>query len=126
MGNLMNSEIYGKPTTLPWGFIYTNASDVEQRTQPRHPTQIYEGLCYVLIFAFLTWLYYRKDGKPKEGSLISWFFILVFGVRFFIEFLKEPQVGFESGMALNMGQLLSIPFVLTGVVGLYLIHRKKA
>jgi phosphatidylglycerol:prolipoprotein diacylglycerol transferase len=125
MGNLMNSEIFGRPTSLPWGFIYANASDPAQRLQPRHPTQIYEGLCYLLIFAFLTYLYYKNNGKPKEGSLISWFFILVFGVRFLIEFLKEPQVGFESHMALNMGQLLSIPFILAGAVGLYLVNRKK-
>jgi prolipoprotein diacylglyceryl transferase len=126
MGNLMNSEIFGKPTDLPWGFIFVNASEKAQRIDPRHPTQIYEGLCYLLIFFFLLYSYNRKNGKPKEGSLISWFFILVFGVRFFIEFLKEPQVGFESGMALNMGQWLSIPFVLVGVVGLYLVNRKKS
>jgi prolipoprotein diacylglyceryl transferase len=125
MGNLMNSEIFGKPTDLPWGFIYAHAGDPAQRLDPRHPTQIYEGLSYLLIFAFLMYSYYRKDGKPKEGSLISWFFILVFGVRFFIEFLKEPQVGFESTMALNMGQWLSVPFVLVGVAGLYLVNQKK-
>lgn len=126
MGNLMNSEIYGRPTTLPWGFIYTNAGDAAQQLQPRHPTQIYEGLAYLLIFALLMVIYYRKNGKPREGSLISLFVLLVFGVRFFIEFLKEPQVGFEAGMALNMGQLLSIPFILAGASGLFLIFRKKA
>ncbi len=125
MGNLMNSEIFGRPTTLPWGFIYVNASEASQRLQPRHPTQIYEGLAYLLIFALLIYLYYRNNGKPKEGSLFCLFLILVFGVRFFIEFLKEPQVGFEQNMALNLGQLLSIPFVLAGAVGLFLIYRKK-
>jgi phosphatidylglycerol:prolipoprotein diacylglycerol transferase len=125
MGNLMNSEIFGRPTTLPWGFIYTNAGDPAQRVDPRHPTQIYEGIAYLLIFGLLMFIYYRKNGKPREGTLISLFFLLVFGVRFFIEFLKEPQVDFETGMALNMGQWLSIPFVLAGAVGLYLIYRKK-
>jgi phosphatidylglycerol---prolipoprotein diacylglyceryl transferase len=125
MGNLMNSEIFGKITTLPWGFRFINASDQALRDGYRHPTQIYEGLCYLLIFAFLMYIYYRNNGKPREGSLISWFFLLVFGVRFFIEFLKEPQVGFESGMALNMGQLLSIPFILAGATGLYLVYKKK-
>jgi prolipoprotein diacylglyceryl transferase len=128
MGNLMNSEIFGKPTTLPWGFIYKNAGGLSEaeKALPRHPTQIYEGLAYLLIFAVLIMIYYRKNGKPREGSLISLFVVLIFGVRFFIEFLKEPQVGFEAGMALNMGQWLSIPFVIVGVVGLYLVNRKKS
>ncbi len=125
MGNLMNSEIFGKPTSLPWGFIYENAADPEQRLQPRHPTQIYEGLAYLVIFVFLMFVYYRRNGKPREGVLISLFFILVFGVRFFIEFLKEPQVGFEHTMTLNMGQWLSVPFVLAGAAGLWFFSRKK-
>lgn len=125
MGNLMNSEIYGRPTSLPWGFIYANASDPAQRLQPRHPTQIYEGLAYLLIFVILILIYYRKNGKPREGSLISLFLVLVFTARFLIEFLKEPQVGFEESMALDLGQLLSIPFILAGATGLYLIFRKK-
>lgn len=126
MGNLMNSEIFGRPTSLPWGFIYVNASDPAQSTQPRHPSQIYEGLAYLLIFAVLMLIYYRKNGRPREGLLISLFLILVFGVRFFIEFLKEPQVGFETSMALNMGQLLSIPFVVAGFAGLYLSSRRNS
>jgi prolipoprotein diacylglyceryl transferase len=126
MGNLMNSEIFGKPTSLPWGFIYENASDPEQRLQARHPSQIYEGLAYLLIFVLLMTVYYRKNGKPREGLLISLFFILVFGVRFVIEFLKEPQVDFEQAMSLNMGQWLSLPFVAAGAIGLWLIYRKKS
>lgn len=125
MGNLMNSEIFGRPTSLPWGFIYENASDPAQRLDPRHPTQIYEGLAYLVIFGILMMIYYRKNGKPREGTLISLFFLLVFGARFIIEFLKEPQVGFEDGLALNLGQLLSIPFILAGAAGLYLINRNK-
>jgi phosphatidylglycerol---prolipoprotein diacylglyceryl transferase len=125
LGNLMNSEIFGKPTSVPWGFIYVNASDPAQSTQPRHPTQIYEALIYLLIFFILLFIYNRKNGKPKEGVLISLFLILIFGTRFFIEFLKEPQVGFEQGMSLNMGQWLSIPFVLAGAAALYMINRGK-
>jgi len=125
MGNLMNSEIFGKPTTLAWGFIYENASYPDQRLQPRHPTQIYEALAYLLIFFILLWTYKRNNGKPREGSLISLFLILIFAARFFIEFVKEPQVGFESGLALNLGQILSIPFILAGSAGLYFIYRKK-
>ena len=125
MGNLMNSEIFGKPTSLPWGFIYERAGEIAQRTQPRHPSQIYEALAYLLIFALLLFVYRKKDGKPKEGILISLFLVLIFGVRFFIEFLKEPQVGFEAQMSLNLGQWLSIPFVLAGIAGLILIRAKS-
>lgn len=127
MGNLMNSEIFGDQTSLPWGFIFVRASDLSdaERLLPHHPTQIYEALCYLLIFALLILIYYKKDGKPREGSLISLFFLLVFSVRFLIEFIKLPQVGFEESMTLNMGQWLSLPFMLAGSIGLYLIYRKK-
>lgn len=127
MGNLMNSEIFGKETSLPWGFKFIKAhesGDIDL-TVARHPTQIYEGLAYLLIFLILMLIYYRKNGKPREGSLICLFLVLVFTVRFFIEFIKIPQVGFEKHMALNMGQLLSIHFILTGAAGLFLIFRKK-
>jgi phosphatidylglycerol---prolipoprotein diacylglyceryl transferase len=120
LGNLMNSEIFGHVTNLPWGFLFLNAGNPAEATDPRHPTQIYEALSYLLIFFYLIWFYYRKDGKPAQGYLFGMFLILVFGMRFFIEFLKEPQVPFESTMTLNMGQLLSIPFVL---VGIYFVYR---
>jgi len=116
MGNLMNSEIFGVPTNLPWGFLFIRASDPAEAVDPRHPTQLYEGLSYLIIFLYLWRYYYLKDGKPAPGFLFGMFLTLVFGVRFFIEFLKEPQVGFEREMALNMGQLLSIPFVLAGII----------
>lgn len=114
-GNLMNSEIYGKLTTLPWGFIFVRAGE----TLPKHPTQIYEALCYLGIFFYLLWYYYHKDGAPREGVLFGWFLITVFTARFILEFLKEPQVDFENSMVLNMGQLLSIPFVLGGIAILF-------
>lgn len=116
MGNLMNSEIYGIPTSVPWAFVFVNASNFHEADDPRHPTQIYEALSYLLIFFFLLWSYFKKEGKPKPGFLFSMFLILVFTARFFIEFYKEPQVGFEYDMILNMGQLLSIPFVLAGIL----------
>jgi phosphatidylglycerol:prolipoprotein diacylglycerol transferase len=121
MGNLMNSEIYGIETTVPWGFVFLRANEVA----PKHPTQIYEGLTYLLIFFLLLYLYWREKGKVYQGLLISIFLILVFTARFFIEFLKEVQVPFESSMKLNMGQLLSIPFVLLGIVGLWLSLKYK-
>jgi len=124
-GNLMNSEIYGEPTSLPWGFLFLRSSVPGDALVARHPTQIYEGLSYLAIFFYLWWLYYRKDGKPPPGLLFGLFLILVFGVRFLFEFIKEPQVGFEQGMALNLGQLLSIPFVLMGCIFVYLAGKNR-
>ncbi|NMC36819.1 MAG: prolipoprotein diacylglyceryl transferase [Bacteroidales bacterium] len=115
MGNLMNSEIYGVETNLPWGFVFLRNGE----TAPKHPTQIYEGLAYLLIFVLLLRLYWRKKGEHIQGLLISLLMILVFTARFFIEFLKEDQVAFESTMKLNMGQWLSIPFVIAGAIWLY-------
>ncbi len=126
MGNLMNSEIYGLPTNLPWGFEFIRSTTPSEGLVPRHPTQIYEGLSYLAIFFLLLWYYYRKEGKPAHGFLFGLFLILVFGVRFFIEFVKEPQVGFERGLTLNMGQMLSIPFVIAGIILIYLAQKKKA
>ena len=122
MGNLMNSEIYGVETTLPWGFVFLRNGE----TAPKHPTQIYEALAYLLIFVLLYRLYWRKKGEHIQGTLISLAMILIFVARFFIEFLKEDQVDFEKGMTLNMGQLLSIPFIIAGSVWLwYSLKNKK-
>jgi prolipoprotein diacylglyceryl transferase len=121
MGNLMNSEIYGVETTVPWGFVFLRNNEVA----PKHPTQIYEGLVYILIFFLLSRMYWREKGKVYQGLLISIFLILVFTARFFIEFLKEDQVPFEATMKLNMGQWLSIPFVLLGIAGLYWSLKNK-
>lgn len=116
MGNLMNSEIYGGETGLPWGFIFVQAGEVV----PKHPTQIYEALSYLGIFGILYAIYIKVGPKKlKTGLIFSLFLILLFSVRFLIEFIKEPQVAFEETMALNMGQLLSIPFILVGVVLLF-------
>ncbi len=121
MGNLMNSEIYGVETTVPWGFVFLRNGE----TAPKHPTQIYEGLAYLFIFLLLFWLYWRKKGEHIQGTLISLACILIFTARFFIEFLKEPQVDFEKTMNLNMGQLLSIPFILLGGMFLYFSLKNK-
>ncbi len=121
IGNLMNSEIYGVETTLPWGFVFLrNGENV-----PKHPTQIYEALAYLLIFILLLRIYWRKKGEHIQGTLISLAMILIFVARFFIEFLKEDQVEFEQGMTLNMGQILSIPFVIAGSVWLYYSIKNK-
>ena len=111
LGNLMNSEIYGNPTSLPWGFIF----ELRGETVAKHPTQLYEALAYLFTFVLLMWLYYKHLNKLKRGTLFGLFLIGIFGARFFIEFIKEPQVSFEQSMTLNMGQWLSIPFVSVGV-----------
>lgn len=111
LGNLMNSEIYGDVTSLPWGFIF----DLRHETEPKHPTQIYEALSYLILGIVLIWMYRYKLYKLYRGIFIGIFFIVCFGMRFLIEFIKEPQVAFEDNMVLNMGQVLSIPFILIGV-----------
>lgn len=121
-GNLMNSEIYGVETTLPWGFVFLR----EGETVPKHPTQIYEGLSYLLIFILLYTIYWRKKGEHIQGLLISLACILIFTARFFIEFIKEDQVPeIEAGMNLNIGQWLSIPFIILGFVWLYFSLKNK-
>lgn len=122
LGNLMNSEIYGIETTLPWGFVFLRNGEVA----PKHPTQIYEALAYLFVFVLLFRLYWRKKGKFINGLLFSLFMILIFGSRFLVEFVKENQVAFESGMSLNMGQWLSIPLVITGFIILCFVVRKHS
>jgi len=121
LGNLFNSEIYGNITSLPWGFIF----DLEGETEPKHPTQLYESLSYLLLGIFLILLYKFKLSKSFRGTYIGVFLIICFGMRFLIEFIKEPQVAFEESMALNMGQLLSIPFVLLGIGFLIYAYIRK-
>ena len=120
-GNLMNSEIYGVETTLPWGFIYER----NHETVPKHPTQLYEALSYLIIFASLLIYYVRKKGKIRPGMSFGIFLTALFGIRFLIEFIKQDQVAFEQGMTLNMGQLLSIPFILAGIVFIVLSVKGK-
>ena len=111
LGNLMNSEIYGVETTLPWGFVFLRNGE----NAPKHPTQIYEALAYLTAFGILMRIYWKNLGKQKPGLLFGVFLVIVFGFRFFVEYVKEDQVAFEAGMKLNMGQWLSIPFVLAGI-----------
>ncbi|WP_246222881.1 prolipoprotein diacylglyceryl transferase [Draconibacterium halophilum] len=115
-GNLMNSEIYGIQTTLPWGIIFERNGE----TVAKHPTQIYEALAYLISFGVLMFLYWKTSAKNRPGLLMGAFFVFIFLARFFIEFIKEDQEAFEAGMALNMGQWLSVPFVL---IGAFLVFR---
>lgn len=127
LGNLFNSEIYGGATSLPWGFEFpTRLSDGSIGfTAPSHPTQLYEALSYAILGVVLFTLYKRRAKGLYKGSYIGIFFIVLFGMRFLIEFIKNDQVGFESGMTLNMGQWLSIPFILIGVGLLIYSYKKK-
>ncbi len=111
LGNLMNSEIVGKPTDLPWGFVFKRLGE----DFARHPSQLYESFGYLIIFAILFILFQRKNYASQLGFISGWFLSLLFGFRFFIEYTKEVQVGFERTMALDMGQILSIPFVMIGI-----------
>ncbi len=111
LGNLFNSEIYGVPTDMPWGFIFVR----DGQTLPAHPTQIYEALCYFALFGLLMWMYWRRNAEERPWLMTGIFFIWTFGTRFFIEYLKNPQELWEAEMSLNMGQQLSIPFIAAGI-----------
>ncbi|GLU54088.1 prolipoprotein diacylglyceryl transferase [Dyadobacter frigoris] len=119
-GNLMNSEIVGRPTDLPWGFIFMKNTEFLQI--PRHPAQLYESIsCFILFFILLGLWNKFKENTPR-GLLVGVFFVWVFTLRFLYEFLKENQEAFEANYALNMGQILSIPVV---ILGLYFIIQSR-
>lgn len=131
-GNLMNHEIYGHPADLPWSMRFIeNVSAWQQGAAPvfslpSHPTQLYEGLCYLVTFFVCMWLYWKKDAYKKEGLIFGVFLIGIFLSRFLIEFLKNNQEEFEASLPLNMGQLLSIPFILAGIWFVYRALHKKS
>ena len=119
LGNLMNSEIIGKPTDVPWAFIFEQVDPL-----PRHPGQLYEAIAYLLLYFLMLWIYTKKDNSRKNvnsgirvgtGFYFGLCLIYIFTFRFFIEYTKEIQVAKEAGFTLNIGQLLSIPFVILGV-----------
>ena len=110
LANFMNSEIIGMPTTKPWGVIFERVDNL-----PRHPAQLYEAICYFIIFAIMMILYKKMRDKLKSGFFFGLVLVLIFTARFIIEFFKEVQVGFEDGMTFNMGQLLSVPYIVVGI-----------
>lgn len=110
LGNLMNSEIIGKATDVPWAFIFQKIDDI-----PRHPGQLYEAIAYFIFFFIGWWFYRHKPEKVGTGFFFGLCLTLIFTFRFFIEFTKENQVDFENSLPLDMGQLLSIPFIIIGV-----------
>ncbi|MWB93660.1 prolipoprotein diacylglyceryl transferase [Flavobacterium sp. GA093] len=109
-GNFMNSEIYGKPTNGNWGVVFERDDLI-----PRHPTQLYEAFAYLLIFGILFFMYKVERFKNAHGLIFGCFLTLLFLARFIIEFFKENQESFEDNMMINMGQILSIPFILIGL-----------
>jgi prolipoprotein diacylglyceryl transferase len=117
MGNFMNSEIVGKPTESLFGIVFSRVDMI-----PRHPTQLYEGISYLFIFLFLTLLFKYKKEQFGEGFFFGAFLLLIFSVRFLVEFVKTRQADYSLDIGLTTGQLLSIPFLLFGI---YLLFRAK-
>ncbi len=111
VGNFFNSEILGKPSDLPWAIVFKTVGE----TVPRHPAMLYESVSYFILSGLLYWLYKKTEGKVR-GQMIGLMFVWIFTARFFIEFVKENQVPFENELPLNMGQILSVPFIILGMV----------
>ena len=114
LGNLMNSEIIGKVTDVPWAFIFEQVDKV-----PRHPGQLYEALAYFLLIFISLWLYKTHKEKVGTGFFFGFCLASIFSFRFFIEFTKDIQEPFEANMPLDMGQLLSIPFIILGLACMF-------
>ena len=110
LGNLMNSEIIGKVTDVPWAFIFERVDQM-----PRHPGQLYEAIAYAILFGILWYLHKRMPEKIGTGWYFGFCLAYIFTFRFFIEYTKEVQEAFEASLPLDMGQILSIPFVILGV-----------
>ena len=118
-GNLINSEIIGRATTVPWAFIFVKVDNV-----PRHPSQIYEALSYIALFVVLLLVYYKKK-ELRNGFIAGLMLTCLFSLRFFIEFFKDVQVGFENTLPIDMGQIMSIPLVIIGIVFMIYAYRSK-
>ena len=121
LGNVFNSEIYGTPTTLPWGFVFVRGNEqffgADGELLPCHPTGLYEAFFCLVAMVLLLWMYYKRDlGDKRPGLMFGTFLVIIFGSRIVIEFLKNVQVAFENNMVLDMGQWLSVPFVIVGIV----------
>ena len=110
LGNLMNSEIIGVPADKPWSFVFARVDNI-----PRHPAQLYEALAYLIIFLITLSLYKKWSKKLYNGFFFGLTLTLIFVSRFVIEIIKENQVGFEDNLSINMGQILSIPYILVGI-----------
>lgn len=123
MGNLMNSEIIGRVTDVPWAFVFTRNFEFTQ--YPRHPAQLYEALACLVLCFLLFWMWNKRKTQTPQGLLLGIFLIWVFGLRFVFEFFKENQVAFENELPFNMGQILSVPAVALGIVFLAYAFKNK-
>jgi len=124
LGNLVNPEIIGVPTDLPWGFKFLYTEDkylINGEQVYRHPAQLYEAILYLISFFVLFRMYWKTKAKYTAGKIFGAFMVLIWTIRFVVEFIKEGQSDFDGTMLLNTGQLLSIPFIL---IGIYLLVRK--
>ena len=127
LGNLVNSEIVGDPTNVSWAFSFVNYWNPEIYDfdpTPRHPAQLYESISYIITFGILMFMYWKREAWKKPGLLFGTFLILLFGARFFVEFVKLGQADRDSDLMINTGQMLSIPFVLAGVFILWKAKKK--
>ena len=120
IGNFFNSEILGVPSNLPWAIVFMRVDNI-----PRHPAMLYESLAYAIVFTALYIAYWKTEIIKVPGRIVGVSFVACFAARFLIEFVKEEQVPLEQVMPLNLGQLLSIPFILTGLVLLYRPHHLR-
>ena len=121
MGNFMNSEIIGKTAEVPWAIVFTRVDDI-----PRHPAQLYEAISYLLIFLSLTYVYkFKEEFKERKGFIFGSFLVLIFSVRFLVEFVKVKQAAYSSDMLISTGQALSIPFLIIGILFVLFSLRKK-
>ncbi|AXE21385.1 prolipoprotein diacylglyceryl transferase [Runella rosea] len=124
LGNLLNSEIYGTPTALPWGFVFVRETDYRLLPLiPRHPTQLYEAFFCLFLFGLTFYLWKQKRHQLPSGTVAGLFMVLLFSFRFLVEFLKTPQEAFENTLPLNMGQWLSIPAIIAGALLLVFIYK---
>ena len=121
LGNLMNSEMIGIPTDVPWAFVFAHVDNV-----PRHPAQLYEAIYCFLLFGLLYYIWKFKRSQVSNGFIFGVFLVVLWSLRFIDEFFKEVQEPFEEGMVLNMGQILSIPFVIAGLIILLKTRRRKS
>jgi prolipoprotein diacylglyceryl transferase len=120
MGNFFNSEILGSPANVPWAVIFSRIDSI-----PRHPAQLYEALIYLSIFLYLYLTYRNRKGRIGNGFFFGLFLILVFGFRFIIEFVKDVQSSWETTLPLDMGQILSLPFILVGIYFVFRAYKIK-
>ena len=119
LGNLMNSEIIGKTTDVPWAFIFERVD-----MMPRHPGQLYEAIAYAILFGLMWWMHKRMPEKIGTGWYFGFCLTYIFTFRFFIEYTKEIQEAFEASLPLDMGQILSIPFIIIGLICMF--RKQKA